>query len=308
MGFIYEYDTEAAHSGSVAPVCSRWPTQMPRSVGSGRTSARRNTTADITASGYSRPVSECVSYSTNGPVAVVHLDRPTRLNAVVPALVDGILAAFVRARAGGVGAIILAGRGRAFCAGHDLKEPAPAEDEAAARLRLQRIQDVTRAIRSFPGPVIAAVHGYALGAGAEFALGCDLVVAAQDARFGFPEVGVGLSVTGGISALLPRMVGPMRAKELLFLGEHLSADEARRLGLVNRVVPTGSHEEVALDLAQRLVAQPPAALALAKSLLDHGVDSTESAALEREVDAAVATMSTDEAESAAEVFRGRSGG
>jgi 2-(1,2-epoxy-1,2-dihydrophenyl)acetyl-CoA isomerase len=134
----------------------------------------------------------------------------------------------------------------------------------------QRIQDVTRAIRALPAPVIAAVHGYALGAGAEFALGCDLVVASQDARFGFPEVGVGLSVTGGISALLPHTVGLVRAKELLFLGEHLSAEDAHRLGLVNRVVPAGMHEQAALDLAVRLAEQPPAALALAKSLLDRG--------------------------------------
>lgn len=257
--------------------------------------------------GYSRGVNECVSYVTAGPVALVHLDRPHRLNAVVPALVDGLLLAFERAHADGVRAVVLAGRGRAFCAGHDLKEPAPAEDEAAARVRLQRIQDVTRAIRSLPAPVVAAVHGYALGAGAEFALGCDLVVAAEDARFGFPEVGVGLSVTGGISALLPRTVGLVRAKELLFLGEHLSADEAHRLRLVNRVVPNGSHEQAALEMAQRLAAQPPVALALAKSLLDHGMDSSVPDAFEREVDAAIATMATGEAQVGAAAFRERSG-
>jgi 2-(1,2-epoxy-1,2-dihydrophenyl)acetyl-CoA isomerase len=259
-------------------------------------------------SGYSRRVNECVSYSTVGPVAVVHLDRPHRLNAVVPDLVDGLLAAFERAASEDVRALVLAGRGRAFCAGHDLKEPAPVEDTAAARQRLQRIQDVTRAIRALPAPVIAAVHGYALGAGAEFALGCDLVVASQDARFGFPEVGVGLSVTGGISALLPHTVGLVRAKELLFLGEHLSAEDAHRLGLVNRVVPAGMHEQAALDLAVRLAEQPPAALALAKSLLDRGVDSTVDAAFEQEVDAALATMATGEAQTAAEAFQDRSGG
>lgn len=253
-------------------------------------------------------MNECVSYSTAGPIAVVHLDRPDRLNAVVPALVDGMLAAFEQAASDGVRAVVLAGRGRAFCAGHDLKEPAPVEDEAAARVRLQRIQDVTRAIRSLPAPVIAAVHGYALGAGAEFALGCDLVVAGQDARFGFPEVGVGLSVTGGISALLPQAVGLVRAKELLFLGEYLSADDARSLGLVNHVVPTGTHEQAALELAQRLAAQPPAALALAKSLLDRGVDSTVDAAFDSEVDAALATMTTGESQAGAEAFRDRSGG
>jgi enoyl-CoA hydratase/carnithine racemase len=253
-------------------------------------------------------VSDYVSYRAADGVARIHLDRPHRLNAVVPGLVDGLLAALDRARDEQVRVVILAGRGRAFCAGHDLKEPARAEDEAAARARLQRIQDVTRAFRSFPGPVVAAVHGYALGAGAEFALGCDLVVAAQDARFGFPEVGVGLSVTGGISALLPRVVGPVRAKELLMLGEHITADHARDLGLVNRVVPVGAHEEAALELADRLAGQPVAALALAKSLLDAGVDSTEPEALDREVEAALATMTTGEAEAAATRFRGRPGG
>ena len=86
-------------------------------------------------------------------------------------------------------------RGRAFCSGHDLKEELPPETVLATRLRVEQIQEVTRAIRRFPGPVIAAVHGYALGAGCEFALGCDLVVASDDAQFGFPEVSVGLSVT-----------------------------------------------------------------------------------------------------------------
>lgn len=238
----------------------------------------------------------------------MHLDRPQRLNAVVPALVDGMLEGLQRAGSEGVGAVVLAGRGRAFCAGHDLKEPSPVEDEPAARLRLQRIQDVTRAIRLLPVPVVAAVHGYALGAGAEFALGCDLVVAAEDARFGFPEVSVGLSVTGGISALLPQTVGLVRAKELLFLGEHLSAQDAHRLGLINRVVPAGSHEQAALDLARRLADQPPTALALAKSLLDDGINSTESVAFDREVDAAIETMTTGEAQVSARAFQERSGG
>ncbi len=138
-----------------------------------------------------------VEYAIDGPVARLHLNRPERLNAVVPALTDSLLAGFERASRDGARAIVLAGRGRAFCAGHDLKEPEPVEDDAQARARLQRLQQVTRLIRDFPGIVIAAVHGYALGAGCEFALGCDLVVAGEDARFGFPEVGVGLSVTGG---------------------------------------------------------------------------------------------------------------
>jgi 2-(1,2-epoxy-1,2-dihydrophenyl)acetyl-CoA isomerase len=249
-----------------------------------------------------------VDYEANGPVAVVRLNRPERLNAVVPDLVDALLVAFDRAHAEDVRAVVLCGAGRAFCAGHDLKEPPAAEDDSQARARLQRIQDVTRSIRDFRGPVIAAVHGYALGAGAEFALGCDLVVAAEDARFGFPEVSVGLSVTGGISALLPRAVGLVRAKELLLHGDYLTGAQARDLGLVNRLVPPGEHETSAAAWAGELATRPPRALALAKMLLDEGADSSVPAALDREVDAAMATIASGESTSVAEAFRGGRGG
>jgi enoyl-CoA hydratase/carnithine racemase len=164
-----------------------------------------------------------VDYTRDDDVAWIHLNRPHRLNAVVPALVDGLIDALERAAREGSRVVVLAGRGRSFCAGHDLKEPVPNETREQTAARVDRIQDVTRLMRDFPGIAIAAVHGHALGAGCEFALGCDLVLADETARFGFPEVGVGLSVTGGVSQLLPRAVGVARAKELLLLGEHLSA-------------------------------------------------------------------------------------
>jgi 2-(1,2-epoxy-1,2-dihydrophenyl)acetyl-CoA isomerase len=236
-----------------------------------------------------------VEYAVEGRVARLHLNRPERLNAVVPALTEALLTGLEAAAADGARAIVLAGRGRAFCAGHDLKEPEPVEDEAAARARLQRLQDVTRWIRGFPGLVVAAVHGYALGAGCEFALGCDLVVAGEDARFGFPEVGVGLSVTGGISALLPVAVGPFRAKELLALGEPLSAARAAELGLVNRVVPEGEHEAAALELARACASRPPIALELAKRVIDEGMSRPLDEMLDREVDNALVTWSSGEA-------------
>src|ERR1700728_592629 len=193
-----------------------------------------------------------VDYELTDSVARVYLNRPHRLNAVVPELTAGLAAALARAGTDGARVVVLAGRGRAFCSGHDLKEQLPPETVLATRLRVEQIQDVTRAIRRFPGPVIAAVHGYALGAGCEFALGCDLVVAAEDAQFGFPEVSVGLSVTGGISRLLPLLVGPVRAKELVLLGDQFDAAAARDLGLVNRVVPAGEHQRAAGELAARL--------------------------------------------------------
>jgi 2-(1,2-epoxy-1,2-dihydrophenyl)acetyl-CoA isomerase len=231
-----------------------------------------------------------VDYELDQSIARVYLNRPHRLNAVVPELTAGLIAALQRAGDEDARVVMLAGRGRAFCSGFDLKEPLQRESLLATRRRVDGIQEVTRAIRRFPGPVVAAVHGYALGAGCEFALGCDLVVAGQDAWFGFPEVSVGLSVTGGISRLLPLLVGPMRAKELLLLGERFDAAAAHELGLVNRVAPPGEHERVALELAARLAAQPPLALALAKQALDRGVDCALEEAMAAETDFAALTV------------------
>lgn len=235
-----------------------------------------------------------VEYELADSVAWIHLNRPERLNAVVPELTGALVAAFERAGQDRARVIVLAGQGRAFCSGHDLKEKLPPETMLATRLRVEQIQDVTRAIRRFPGPVIAAVHGYALGAGCEFALGCDLVVAAEDAQFGFPEVSVGLSVTGGISRLLPLLVGPVRAKELLLLGERFGAARAQEWGLVNQVTPAGGHEQAAAEIAARLRDRPALALALAKQALDRGADSALEEAMAAEVDFAALTVAPED--------------
>jgi 2-(1,2-epoxy-1,2-dihydrophenyl)acetyl-CoA isomerase len=250
-------------------------------------------------------VTPAVVYGSDDDVARIHLNRPQRLNAVVPELVEELVRALARARAERARAVVLAGNGRAFCSGHDLKEERPALDAQASRESLDRIQEVTREIRRAPFPVIAAVHGYALGAGCEFALGCDLVVAAENARFGFPEVGVGLSVTGGISRLLTAAVGALKAKELVLLGEHFTAAEASRLGLVARVVPDGTHEAAALELAAGLAAKPPYALALAKHSIDRGVDGTVEDAFAREVADAQLTEHAGEADRAQDEWRTR---
>ena len=234
-----------------------------------------------------------VDYELSESVARVYLNRPHRLNAVVPELTAGLVGALARAGQDEARVVILAGRGRAFCSGHDLKEELPPETVLATRLRVEQIQDVTRAIRRFPGPVVAAVHGYALGAGCEFALGCDLVVASEDAQFGFPEVSVGLSVTGGISRLLPLLVGPVRAKELLLLGERFGATRALQLGLVNQVAVAGQHERAAAVIAARLRDRPRLALALAKQALDRGADCALEEAMAAEVDFAALTVAPE---------------
>lgn len=245
-----------------------------------------------------------VDYTRDDQIALIHLNRPERLNAVTTGLTEALAAALDRATAEDARAVVLAGRGRAFCAGHDLKEPEPVETPVQTRVRLEGIQEVTRLIRRFPGPVVAAVHGYALGAGCEFALACDVVVAAEDAQFGFPEVSVGLSVTGGVSRLLPVLVGWARAKELLLLGERVDGAEAARIGLVARAVPSGEHEQVALDLARRMAARPALSLSLAKQVLDHGLDSTLDEAMTREVDHAILTSLSGEGAAPKQAFTG----
>ncbi|GAA5111958.1 enoyl-CoA hydratase/isomerase family protein [Haloechinothrix salitolerans] len=236
-------------------------------------------------------------------VAVVSLDRPHRLNAVVPTLVDDLIARLdeIAARED-VRAVVLAGNGRAFCAGHDLKESTPAGD---SRGRIERIQHVTRRLRALPQPVIAAAHGYAIGAGAEFALSCDLVVAAEDAVFAFPEAGLGLSVTGGASRLLPLLVGPVRAKELLLLGERIGAQRAMEMGLVNRVVATDELRGTAVDMARELAGKPSYAVTLVKRAVDAGIDASLEAALELEVTHALLTENTAHVAASAGRFRER---
>lgn len=244
-----------------------------------------------------------VGYEIEEEIARIHLDRPHRLNAVIPDLVEDLCGALDRALRDGAGAVVLAGRGRAFCSGADLKHEEPPVGEDEERRRLQRVQDVSRRIRQAPCPVISAVHGYALGAGCEFALSSDLVVAARDATFGFPEVEVGRSVTGGISHVLPVAVGLVRAKELLLLGERFGAEEARRLGLVNRVVEPGEHEAAALELARKLRDRPRAAVSRAKFAVDRGAQSDIGTAYEVEVDYALAARVSGDAERGNEAFQ-----
>ncbi|MHB1553786.1 MAG: enoyl-CoA hydratase/isomerase family protein [Acidimicrobiales bacterium] len=249
---------------------------------------------------------ETVLYSIEEGIAQIRLDRPDRLNAMVPQLAEELCMALEMATRDGAGAAMLAGGKRAFCAGHDLKQVEEAVSEAEERRRLERVQDVTRLIRRAPFPVVAAVRGWALGGGCELALCSDLVVAADDAMFGFPEVGVGLSVTGGISHVLPAAVGLAKAKELVLLGRRFTATEAASLGLVNAVVPSDEVEPRALEMATELASRPRHALALAKFALDRGAQVDLETALEGEVSSALTTRGTPEAVRAAEEFRQRS--
>ncbi len=233
--------------------------------------------------------------------ASITLNRPHRLNAINAALVDGLVAALRQAAEDEVRVVVLAGAGTSFCAGHDLREP----QGGYTRERADGLQEVTRLMRALPAVVVAAVRGYAVGGGAEFALGADLVVATESARFTFPEVSVGLSATGGSTALVPRLVGLAQAKRLMLLGEPLDGVEAKRIGLIAWAVPDSELEATLDSLVDRLVGQGRTALALAKRALDVGLDNDFEAQLQLEIDHVVTASATDEAAAAAERFTRR---
>lgn len=184
-------------------------------------------------------------------LATLTLNRPDKLNAVDHGLVQALLAALDAAASdGSVRAVCVRGAGRAFCAGRDLSAP-PTEAD------LQSVQAVSRSIVRLPKPVLFAVHGWTLGAGLEWMLNADLVVAAGSSRFKLPEAALGVFVTGGLSATLPAYAGLARAKALALLGEEFTAAQAQAWGLVWQVVPDAELESAAQRLASRLVALRP---------------------------------------------------
>ncbi|HUL07395.1 MAG TPA: enoyl-CoA hydratase/isomerase family protein [Candidatus Acidoferrum sp.] len=192
-------------------------------------------------------------------VRVLSLNRPQRLNAITPELLEDLIAALQAAdRDPAIRAVVLTGAGRAFCAGDDLREfGSQSKDAATTRAYIERIQDVTRAMLLGDTPVIGAVRGWAAGGGLEWVINCDFAIAAEGARFFFPEIALGVFVTGGVTELLPRLVGLQRARELIMLGERFDAAQAHAWGLVYRVVPDAALMPEALALARRIAALPP---------------------------------------------------
>ncbi|WP_207744648.1 enoyl-CoA hydratase/isomerase family protein [Desulfallas sp. Bu1-1] len=187
----------------------------------------------------------------------------------------------------GVRVLIVTGAGdRAFVAGADIKEfPGLFKGQAglAGQFALAG-HKMFNALDNFPRPTIAAVNGLALGGGCELALACDLRVAADTAQFGLPEIKLGLFPGGGGTQRLPRLIGEARAKELMYLGDPISAGEALQIGLVNRVVPAGQLVEETMKLAGKLATRPGVALNLIKQAVDRGVQVSLEEGLKIEAD------------------------
>ncbi|MEV0986032.1 enoyl-CoA hydratase-related protein [Streptomyces sp. NPDC049949] len=241
-----------------------------------------------------------VLHRLEGGVSWITLNRPEAMNAVTWDQRERVIALLAGASADpGVRAVVITATGKGFCAGADLRgaPAAPGERVAGDVARMIRLgaQRLITAVLDCEKPVLAAVNGTAAGIGAHLALACDLVVAAESARFIEVFVRRGLVPDGGGAYLLPRLVGPQKAKELMFFGDAVPAAEAERLGLVNRVVPAAELESTVREWAERLAQGPTRALALTKQLVNASLDGGRAAALAAEATAQEINMTTADA-------------
>lgn len=234
-------------------------------------------------------------------VVTLTLNRPERKNAITPEMLHELIGEFGRvARDPADRALVLTGAGDAFCSGADLAAMGGPGDHQLVRMRL--LSDVALSLHRILKPTIAKVRGVAVGAGCNLALGCDLVVASEDARFSEIFSRRGLSIDCGGSWILPRLVGLHKAKEIAFFGDMLSAREAHAAGLVNSVVAAEEVDGFVQDWASRLAAGPPLALSMTKSLLNNSMSISMDQALEDEARCQTANSSTEDLREAMHAF------
>ncbi|WP_405916807.1 enoyl-CoA hydratase/isomerase family protein [Streptomyces sp. NBC_00728] len=246
-----------------------------------------------------KPLDSLIRHTTDNAVSWITLDRPEAMNALTWDQRERVIELLTAASADpAVRAVVITATGRGFCAGADLRGGPPAGErvpgDVARTIRLGA-QRLIAAVLDCEKPVIAAVNGTAAGIGAHLAFACDLVLAAEPARFIEVFVRRGLVPDGGGAYLLPRLVGPRRAKELMFFGDALSAADAERIGLVNRVVPPEELEKTAREWSERLAAGPTRALALTKQLVNASLDTDRGSAFAAEAAAQEINMTTADA-------------
>ncbi|WP_437577809.1 enoyl-CoA hydratase/isomerase family protein [Sorangium sp. So ce887] len=252
---------------------------------------------------------QLVAVERAGHVAIVTIQRPDKLNALNPAVLGELTAAFhdllAPAEGNEVRAAVLTGAGKAFVAGADIAEMAAMNSIAAKRFADagHRLGDL---IETAPFPVIAAVNGFALGGGCELALACDFIYAAEGAKLGQPEVNLGVIPGFGGTQRLLRRVGPGRARELIYSGDMITAEQALSFGLVNAVFPATELLARARDTALKIASRGPLAVAAAKRVILRGESLDLAAANELEAQAFAALFGSDDQQLGMKAFLAKS--
>lgn len=222
-------------------------------------------------------------------VRTITLNRPQAMNAMNRRLIDDVTLAFDDAnRDPQTRAIIFTGAGRAFCAGDDRHEHVHPETEEEARALVEAIQRATVAIVFGAKPVVGAINGWAVGGGFEWAINCDFPIWAESAKGFFPEVSLNLFVTGAVTSILPSLVGPLKAREMLFLGQRYSAADLKEAGVAWKSVPDDSLLSEAQAVAAQLAGLPTLSTRAMKRVLNQATAGGLHRALELETEATVA--------------------
>lgn len=251
-------------------------------------------------------------YEVKGETAIITINRPDWYNALNARAKEELENAIRMVRDDvQVRGVVLTGKGKAFCSGNDVTEKYETRDEAMAVGR--RMHALTQSIQDLKKPVVAAVNGYALGGGCELALACDIRIAGEKAVFSFPEVSLGMVPSFGGTQRLPRLIGSGRAKELLFTGRKVKAQEALEIGLVNQVVSQERLMESAMEMMGLIVKNAPLAVMQCKYLIDRGMELTLKEGLLLENEASGMLVETEDnkegvrafMEKRTPVFRGR---
>jgi enoyl-CoA hydratase len=249
---------------------------------------------------------ECIIYEKGEGLATIKLNRPQVLNAMnKQTWLDLQVALDDVKNDPDIKVLIVTGEGRAFSTGADLKD---SKDRTIEEYRnyLVELQETSRKIIRFEKPIIAAINGYALGSGYELALACDIRIAAEEARIGSPEARVTSSVTGGALRLVQDLIGPGKARELLFTAEYIDGKEAERIGLVNKAVPLDRLMEEAKEMAQKIAQNSSFSIKMIKRglIMARGEVSLD-ALMDYEIEACLACVSTKERQESLKDFEER---
>jgi enoyl-CoA hydratase len=221
---------------------------------------------------------ESIIFEKEDNIAILTFNRPDARNAVNNQVRAEFTAAIAEVEADDdIKVLILTGTGKAFASGVDIKE-----FNQTTPYHAHNLVRLGERVEKLPKPVIAAVNGFSLGGGNEIALGCDIIIASERAKFGQPELNIGIIPGGGATQRLPRMIGVCRAKELIFTSDIITAEEAFKLGMINRVVPEDQLMSTAKEIAKKIATKSPAALKLAKQAINYGMQTSLEAGLKYE--------------------------
>lgn len=247
-----------------------------------------------------------VSYEVKEHVAVLTINRPEALNALNTGVLQDLAQAVSQAEADGdVYILIITGAGKAFVAGADIAQMKDL-NAVEAKSFAEFANNIISKIESISKPVIAAVNGYALGGGCELAMACDIRIAGAKAKFGQPEVGLGITPGFGGTQRLPRIVGSSKAKELIFTAETINAEEALRIGLVSKVVADEELMNTALEMANKIAKNAQIAVRQSKDAINKGMQCDIHTGLAYEIQALSVCFSTEDKKDAMTAFVNKS--